>query len=153
MTSIDIVHSVIFGLEGPSGTTANAGNIKMLIDLLMRDLVHQVLYIGIKVTRLLVTVGIKQQLGLSKQGIHNSCEKMADTGTRSISNVIDFHCQGQHGLIDHLVKFNLSGKRETLPWPSITEILEDFLQVCLSIWYQVWYHATFSRPHRIQSEL
>ncbi len=56
---LETVSPVILGLEGPEGTTANDRNIELLVDLQMTDLVHHLLDGDIKITRVLVMVGIK----------------------------------------------------------------------------------------------
>ncbi len=56
---LQIVSSITTGLEVTRGITANTSNAKLLVDLVVQDLVHQVLNGGIKVVRVLLTVGIK----------------------------------------------------------------------------------------------
>ncbi len=43
----EIAPSIILGLEDPRGTTTITNNVKLLVDLVMGDLVHQVLNSGI----------------------------------------------------------------------------------------------------------
>ncbi len=50
---------VIMGLELPRSTAINTGKIKLLIDLLMGYLIHEVLNSGIKITRVFIAVGLK----------------------------------------------------------------------------------------------
>ncbi len=49
----------ILGLEAARGTTVNTGNMELLVDLLVSDLVHQVLNGGIKIARVLATVSLE----------------------------------------------------------------------------------------------
>ncbi len=63
---LKIVPFIILDLEGLRGTAANASNVKLLVDLLMKNLIYQVLNSDINIARVLVMVSIKQQLGLSK---------------------------------------------------------------------------------------
>ncbi len=73
-----VVALVITGSEAARGTTAHTSNNELLVDLVMRDLVHQVLNHGIKIARVLLMVGLEGQLGLCKGRVRDVIQEMAD---------------------------------------------------------------------------
>ncbi len=65
----------------------------------MGDLVHQVLNIGIKITRVLLVIGVKQQLGPCKGRVRDTIQEMADLSAGVVGGIVSFLCQSQHQLI------------------------------------------------------
>ncbi len=83
---------VIIGPEAARGATANASNIELLVDLVVCDLVHQVLNGGNRIVRVLLAVGLKQQLGLCKGRVHDAIKKMTDASAGVVGSIIGFLC-------------------------------------------------------------
>ncbi len=99
---------IIAGLEAARGTTANGSNLELLVDLMVQDLIHQILNGGIKISRVLLMVGIKQQLGLCEGRICDAIQEMIDPSTGVIGSMIGLLCQGQHQVSVEFINTNLS---------------------------------------------
>ncbi len=61
---LKVVSAIIMALELPSNAAANTSNMKLLVYQLVGHLIHQILYGGIKVSRVPVSGSLEEQLGL-----------------------------------------------------------------------------------------
>ncbi len=86
---LKVVSASITGLEPASGNAANTINMKLLVDL-AGDLIHQILKVGIKIARVLVSISLKGQLGLGKNWVCNNVQEMTNTGNGAVGCKICF---------------------------------------------------------------
>ncbi len=126
---LEVITAVIMGFDVPDSAAVNTSNVKLLVDLLMSHLIHQILDSGIKIARVLIMVGLKGQLGLGQQGVHDTFQEMADVDTGIVGNIFHLLYQGQHRLIVCLDAFNIIEKGKSPMQPARTEVLNCLLQL------------------------